>query len=85
VVAVLVVSELVEDISGRLLEASGVVQEVSDPVQEVSEVVPKVDTVVVEAPGDSGIVPAVVIEMAAPSVVSVVVPEVDHLVQWYQS
>ena len=76
VVAVVVVSELVEDVSGRLLVASGVVQEVSDPVQEVSEVVPKVDTVVVEAPGDSEMVPAVV---------SVVVPEVNHLVQWYQS
>ena len=73
-----VVSELVEDVSGRLLE-------VSDPVQEVSEVVPKVDTVVVEAPGDSEMVPEVVIEMAAPSVVSVVALEVDHLVQWYQS
>lgn len=70
---------VVEDISGQLLESSGLVEEVSDPVQEISEVVPKVDTVVVVvvvAPGDSEMVPAVV---------SVLVPEVDHLVQWYQS
>jgi hypothetical protein len=40
-------------------------------------VVPKVVTVVVVvAPGDSEMVPVVV---------TVLVPEVDHLVQWYQS
>jgi hypothetical protein len=71
-----VVAVVVEDISGQLLEGSGLVEEVSDPVQETSEVVPKVDTVVVVAPGNSEMVPAVV---------SVLLPEVDHLVQWYQS
>jgi hypothetical protein len=71
-----VVAVEVEDILGQLLGGSGLVEEVSDPVKEISEVVPKVDTVVVVAPGDSEMVPAVV---------SVLVPEVDHLVQWYQS
>ena len=75
-----VVSELVEDVTGQLLESSGVVQEVLEFVRKVDTLV-----VVVVAPGDSELVSALVIKMAAPSVVSGLVPEADHMVQWYQS
>ena len=47
--------------------------------------VSKADIAVVQAPEDSEMVPEVVIKMVAPLVVSVVLPEVDHQVQWYQS